>query len=82
MKDSGTLNTQEDLTEVYLTANEPQSLVNKFSWSNKILGAEYKPAVLEEVTQMYENLNSEEQHPLLEVLQKYEHLFDVHYATD
>jgi hypothetical protein len=41
-----------------------------------ILDAEYKPAVLEEVTQVCTNLNKEEQHKLLEFLQIYEHLFD------
>jgi hypothetical protein len=41
-----------------------------------ILDAEYKPAILEEVTKTCENLNEEEQHRLLQVLQKYEHLFD------
>ena len=76
MKDRGTLNTQNALIEVYLSANEPQSLVNKFLLSNKILDAEYKPAVLEQVTQMCENLNAEEQHQLLKLIQKYEHLFD------
>ena len=47
--------------------NEPKSLVDKFSRSTKILDAEYKPAVLKEVTQMCTNLNTEEQHQLLKV---------------
>jgi hypothetical protein len=76
MKDRGSLNSQKSLTEIYLTANEPQSLMDEFSCSNKILDAEYKPAILEEVTKTCENLNKEEQHHLLQVLQKYEHLFD------
>jgi hypothetical protein len=76
MKDKGTLNTQDALLEVYLASNEPQSLVDKFSCSTKILVAEYKPAILEEVTQMCNNLNTEEQSQLLKLLQKYEHLFD------
>jgi hypothetical protein len=59
-----------------LSANEPQSLLNEFSRSTKILDAEYKPAILEEVSKTCENLNEEEQHKLLQVLQKYEHLFD------
>ena len=46
IKDRGTLNTQDALMEVYLYANNPQSIVNEFSWFNKILDAEYKPVVL------------------------------------
>jgi hypothetical protein len=76
MKDRGTLNSKDALTEVYLSANEPQSLVNELSRSTKILDAEYKPAILEDVIQMCENLNTEEQHQLLKLLRKYEHLFD------
>ena len=76
MKDRGTLNSQKVITEIYLAANEPQSLVDEFSRSTKILDAEYKPAILEEVTKICENLNKEEQRQLLQVLQKYEHLFD------
>ena len=76
MKDRGSLNSQKAITEIYLTANEPQSLMDEFSRSTKILDAEYKPAILEEVTKACENLNNEEQHQLLQVLQKYEHLFD------
>ena len=76
MKDRGTLNTQDALLEVYLASNEPKSLVDEFSRSTKILDAEYKPAVLKEVTQMCNNLNKEEQYQLLKLLQKYEHLFD------
>jgi hypothetical protein len=67
MKDRGTLNTQDALVEVYLASNEPKSLVDKFSQSTKILGAEYKPAILEEVTQMCANLNLEEQSQLLKL---------------
>jgi hypothetical protein len=80
MKDSGTLNTQEVILEVYLASNESKSLVDEFSRSTKILDSEYKPAVLEEVTQICSNLNTEEQHKLLELLQKYEHLFDGEYG--
>jgi hypothetical protein len=54
MKDRGTLNTQDALLEVYLASNESKSLADKFSRSTKILGAEYKTAILEEVTQMLE----------------------------
>jgi hypothetical protein len=76
MKDRGTINSQDALTEVYLSANDSKSLLNEFSRSTKILDAEYKPAILEDVIQMCENLNTEEQHQLLKLLQKYEHLFD------
>ena len=62
------LTTQGSLIEVCLTANEPQTLVDKFSHSTKILDAEYKPAVLDEVIKMCENLNQEEQHQLLQIL--------------
>ena len=64
MKDRGTLNSQKVITEIYLAANEPQSLVDEFSRSTKILDAEYKPAILEEVTRACENLNEEEQLPI------------------
>jgi hypothetical protein len=53
-----------------LTANEHQSLLKEFSRSTKILDAEYKPAFLEEVTKACEDLNEEEQHKLLQVLQE------------
>ena len=70
MKDRGSLNTQKAITEIYLTANEPQSLMDELSRSTKILDAVYKPAILEEVTKTCESLNEEEQHQLLQVLQK------------
>jgi Trp operon repressor len=75
MKDRGTLNTQEALVEVYLTADEPQTLVSKFSCSTKILDAEYKPSYLDEVIKMCD-LTKGEQQQLVHILQKYEHLFD------
>jgi hypothetical protein len=62
MKDRGTLNTQDDFLKIYLASNEPQSLVNEFSPSTKIVGAEYKRAILEEGAKMCDNLNSEKQH--------------------
>jgi hypothetical protein len=49
IKERGSLNSQKVITEINLTANEPQSLLNEFSRSTKILDAEYKPAILEEV---------------------------------
>ena len=76
MKDRGSLNSQKVITEIYLTADEPQSLVDEFSRSTKILDAEYKPTILEEVTKTCENITEEEQFQLLQVLQQYEHLFD------
>jgi hypothetical protein len=44
------LNSQKVSTEIYLASNKPQGLVDEFSRSTKILDAEYKPAILEEVT--------------------------------
>jgi hypothetical protein len=76
IKDRGTLNTQDGFLEVYLASNEPQSHVNKFSRSTKILDAKYKPDILEDAAQTCENLYSEEQHQMVKLLQKYEHLFD------
>jgi hypothetical protein len=46
MKDRGYPSSQKVITEIYLTANEPQSLLKEFSRSTKILDAEYKPAIL------------------------------------
>jgi hypothetical protein len=80
MKDRGTLNSQEALVEVYLTANEPQTLVSKLYRSTKILDAEYaecKPACLDEVIKMSDNLSQEEHRQILHILQKYEHLFEI-----
>jgi hypothetical protein len=54
MKDRGSLNSQKVITEIYLNANESQSLMDDFSRSTKILDAEYKPAILEEVTKTCE----------------------------
>jgi hypothetical protein len=59
MKDRGTLNSQEALVEVYLIANEPQTLVSELSRSTKILDAEYKPACLDEVIKISDNLSQE-----------------------
>jgi hypothetical protein len=76
MKDRDSLNLQKAITEIYLNANKPQSLLDEFSCSTKILNAEFKPAILEEVTKTCKNLNEEKQHQLLQVLQKYELLYD------
>jgi hypothetical protein len=66
-RDTFTLSSVEALIEVYMSANEAQTLRDKFSRATKILNAECKPC---------ENLHVEEQHQLKTLLQKYEHLFD------
>jgi hypothetical protein len=62
------------LVDVHLASSEPQSLVNEFSSSTTFLDAENKPAILDKVTQMCGNINSEEQHHTLKLVEKYEHL--------
>jgi hypothetical protein len=59
-----------------MSANEPQTIRDKYSEATKILDADYKPANLDDVIKTYENLHVEEQHQLKILLQKYEHLFD------
>jgi hypothetical protein len=76
MKDRGTLSSVEALIDVYMNANEPQTLRDEYSQATKILDAEYMPASLDDVIKTYENLHVEKQHQLKELLQKYEHLFD------
>jgi hypothetical protein len=78
MKDRDTyaLSSLEALIEVYMSANEPQTLGFEYSRATKILDAEYKPASLDDVIKTCENLHVEEQHQLKIFLQKYEHLFD------
>jgi hypothetical protein len=78
MKDRGTLSSVEALIEVYMSANEPQTLRNEYSRATKILDAEYKQvsASLDDVIKTCENLHVDEQHQLKILLQKYEHLFD------
>jgi hypothetical protein len=46
MKDRGYLNSQKSVTENYFTTNEPQSLMDEFSRSTKILDPECKPSIL------------------------------------
>jgi hypothetical protein len=41
MKDRGTLSSVEDLIEVYMITNEPQTLRDDYSSTTKILDAEY-----------------------------------------
>jgi hypothetical protein len=50
--------------------------MDEFSCSTKILDAEYKPAIIDKVTKTCDNFNLVEQHQLLQLFQKYEHLFD------
>jgi hypothetical protein len=59
-----------------MSANEPQTLRGKYCRATKILDADYKPAIVDDVIQTCENLHVEEQHQLKTLLQKYEHLFD------
>jgi hypothetical protein len=42
MKDRGTLSSVEALIEVYMNANEPQTIRDEYSRATKILDAEYK----------------------------------------
>jgi hypothetical protein len=49
---------------------------DEYTQSTKILDAEYKPAVLQEVIDTCINFNQKGKFELLQVLQKYEHLFD------
>jgi hypothetical protein len=56
----------EALIEVYMIANEPQTLSDEYSRATKILNAEYKPASLDDVIKKCENLHVEEQHQLKE----------------
>jgi hypothetical protein len=60
MKDQGSLNSQMSISDISMTVNEPQSLMDKFSCYTKILDAEYKPAILDKVIKTCENLNEEE----------------------
>jgi hypothetical protein len=55
-----------------MSANEPQTLRDEYSQATKILDAEYKPAILDDVIQTCENLHVEEQHQLKISLKKYE----------
>jgi hypothetical protein len=59
-----------------MSANEPQTIRDEYSWATKFLDAEYKSASLDDVIKTCENLHVEEQHQLKMLLQKYGHLFD------
>jgi hypothetical protein len=73
-RDICTISSVETLVEVYMIANEPQTLRDEYSRTTKILEAEYKPSSLDDVIKTRENLHVEEQHQLKISLQKYEHL--------
>jgi hypothetical protein len=48
-RDTCSLSSVETLIEVYMNANEPQTLRDEYSRATKILDAEYKPASLDDV---------------------------------
>jgi hypothetical protein len=75
-RDNNTLSSVEALIEVYMSANEPQTLRDEYSRAAKIVDAEYRPASLDDVIKTCENLHVEEQHQLKILFQNYEHLFD------
>jgi hypothetical protein len=47
--DTNTLSSVEVLIEVYMSANEPQTLRDEYYRATNILDAEYKPASLDDV---------------------------------
>jgi hypothetical protein len=74
-RDTCNLSSVEALIEVYMSANEPQTLRDEYSRATKILHAEYKQTSvsLDDVIKTCENLHVEEKHQLQILLQKYEH---------
>jgi hypothetical protein len=64
------------LIEVYLSANEPQTLREEYSQETKILEYKHTPSSLDDVIKTCENLRGEEQHQLKLLLHEYERLFD------
>jgi hypothetical protein len=52
-----------------MSANEPQTLRDEYSWATKILDAEYKPASLDDVIKTCGNLHLEELHQHERLLQ-------------
>jgi hypothetical protein len=78
MKDRDTTlyHQERALIEVYMRANEPQTLTNEYSQATKIIDAEYKPASLDDVIKTCENLYVEEQQQIKILLLKYDYLFD------
>jgi hypothetical protein len=63
-RDMCSLSSVETLIEIYISANEPQTLRDEYSRATKILDAEYKPESLDDVIKTCENLHVEEQHQL------------------
>jgi hypothetical protein len=72
-RDICTLSSLEALIEVYIIANEPQTVRCEYSQATKILDAEYS---LDYFIKTCDNLHVEEQHQFKILLHKYEHLFD------
>jgi hypothetical protein len=60
-RDTSTLSSLEAMIEVYMIANEPQTLRDEYSRATKILDAEYKQssASLDDVIKTCENLHVE-----------------------
>jgi hypothetical protein len=71
------LSSEEALIEVYMSANEPETLRDEYSRATNILDAEYTQTltILDDVIIAYEILHVEKQHQLKILLQKYKHLF-------
>jgi hypothetical protein len=65
-KTYNTLSSIEILIEVYMSANEPQTLTNEYYWATRILDTEYEQvyASIDDVIKTSENLHVEEQHQL------------------
>jgi hypothetical protein len=75
-RDTCTLSSVEVLIEVYMSANEPQTLRDEYYRAIKFLDVDYHPASLDDVIKTCENLHVVEQNQLKILLQKYEHLSD------
>jgi hypothetical protein len=56
-RDSCNLSSVEALIEVYMSANEPQTLRDEYSQATRILDTEYKPESLDDVIKTCENLH-------------------------
>jgi hypothetical protein len=61
-REGQTQSSTEVLIEVYLSANEPQTLRDEYSQASKIFDAECKTSGLDDVIKSCENLHGEEQH--------------------
>jgi hypothetical protein len=70
----------EALIEVYMSANEPQTLKYEYSQGTKILDAKYILASLDEVIKTCEHVHVEEQHQLEILHHKYEYLLNGNYG--